>query len=162
VTRSTGRWRGLDPEMERWMPPTTGRRVAAVTHRALVMALGGYQGPRWISDHRPQPLRSRSTVQHFRTLLRREAVSRLRMKGESFRAIGRELGISQVAVWKLWKQTMDDLIDQSHAERKGRRLLAEAYRRMQEGDAEHFRVLFRCAVRRFGVRAATRLLGRLE
>jgi hypothetical protein len=57
---------------------------------------------------------------------------------------------------------MDDLIDQSHAERKGRRLLAEAYRRMQEGDAEHFRVLFRCAVRRFGVRAATRLLGRLE
>jgi len=152
----------LMPETEQLAISAGGGSRAPLSMAALAAYIGGYRGPHWRIDRRPQPLRGRRSAERVKTLLRRRAVARLRMGGLSFRKIGRELGISQVAVWKLWKQTMDDMIAWSRAERQGRRLLAEAYGWMQQGDAEHFRALFQVAVRGFGVRAATRLLGRLE
>lgn len=87
-------WKGLEPEMDRLMSdsPPPSRRL--VTWRMLLRFLGGYTEPRWARDRRPQPLRSRCVVQHFRTQLRRVAVTRLRMEGKSFREIGHVLGIS--------------------------------------------------------------------
>ena len=72
-----------------------------MTWTILLRLLGGYTEPRWIRGRLPQPLRSRCAVRHFRIQLRLVAGARLRMKGRSFREIGRELGISQVAAWKL-------------------------------------------------------------
>ena len=153
-------WKGLEPEKDRFMSdsPTSGRR--RVTWKMLLRFLGGYTEPRWWRDRRPQPLKSRCTVQHFRTQLRREAVTRLRMEGKSFREIGRELGISQVAAWKLWQQAVEDEIEQVFAEREGQRCLVEACRKMEEGDPEPFRFLFMKASRRFGVRVTARFVGR--
>ena len=150
-------WKGLGPERERFMserlPPHGGRRV---TWKMLLRFLGGYTEPRWWRDRRPQPLKSRCTVQHLRTLLRREAVTRLRMQGRSYRQIGRELGISQVAAWKLWQQTEEDVAELVSAEREGQRLLAEACRQMEQGDPEPFRELFEAVAKRFGVGVAKR------
>lgn len=152
-------WQGLEPEKDRFMidSPTSGRR--RVTWKMLLRFLGGYTEPRWWKDRRPQPLKSRSTVQHFRTLLRREAVTRLRMEGKSFREIGRELGISQVAAWKLWQQTVEDEIEKVGSELEGRRILADAWRRKLEGEFEPYQVLFGAVVRRYGKAAASRFLG---
>ena len=98
-------------------------------------------------------------VQHFRIQLRRVAVTRLRMKGKSFREIGRELGISQVAAWKLWQQTFEDVVEKACAEQEGRLLLIEACRKRDEGEPEPFRVLFKKVTGRFGVRVAVRFVG---
>lgn len=141
------------------MTESPARVERRVTWKMRLRFLGGYVEPRWWRDHRPQPLRSRVVVQHFRTHLRREAVSRLRMEGGWFRAIGRELGISQVAAWKLWQQTVEDAIEQHLAEREGQRILSEAGRRMAKGDTAPFNELCSRATRQFGIRATTRLLG---
>jgi hypothetical protein len=155
-------WQGLAPEKTRFMTGSPVRAERRVTWKMLLRFLGGYTEPRWWRDHRPQPLRSRVVVQHFRTHLRREAVTRLRIEGASFRAIGRELGISQVAAWKLWQQTVEDAIEQNLAEREGQRILAEACRRLGHGEPDPFRFLFRLTAGRFGTRVATKFLGRSE
>jgi hypothetical protein len=69
--------------------------------------------------------------------------TRLRMKARSFREIGRDLGISQIAAWKLWQQTFEDMVEQGDAEQEGRLLLIEAYRKWDEGDPEPFRMIFK-------------------
>jgi hypothetical protein len=94
-------WIGLKLEQDRFMVAEPERRQRRVTWKMILRLLGGYVEPHWWRDRRPQPLRSRMVVFHLRTHLRREAVARLRMEGMSFRQIGRELGISQVAAWKL-------------------------------------------------------------
>jgi hypothetical protein len=152
-------WQGLEPEKARFMSdlPTPSRR--RVTWKMVMRFLGGYTEPRWRRDRLPQPLKSRCAVQHFRTHLRREAVTRLRMEGKSFRQIGRELGISQVAAWKLWQQTVEDVIEQVCAEREGQRLLVEACRQIELGEDAPFRSLQRRVVERFGLRALRCFLG---
>lgn len=153
-------WKGLEPEKDRFMSDFAPPSRRWVTWTVLLRFLGGYTEPRWARDRRPQPLRSRCVVQHFRTQLRRVAVTRLRMKGKSFREIGRELGISQVAAWKLWQQTFEDVVEQACAEEEGRLLLIEAFRKKEEGDPAPFRVLFKKLTGRFGVRVTVRFLGR--
>lgn len=86
-------------------------------------------------------------------------VHRLRMEGKSFREIGRGIGVSQVAAWKLWQQTVEDVADQVFAEQEGLRLLIEACRKRDAGDPEPLRRLFQKVSGRFGVRVAARFLG---
>ncbi len=155
-------WRGLAPEKSHFMTGSLARAERCVTWKMLLRFLGGYTEPRWWRDHRPQPLRSRVVVQHFRTHLRREAVTRLRIEGASFRAIGRELGISQVAAWKLWQQTVEDVIEQRLAEVEGQRILAEACRGRELAKPDPFRSLVRLTAGRFGTWVATRFFGRPE
>jgi hypothetical protein len=81
------------------------------------------------------------------------------MKGKSFREIGRELGISQVAAWKLWQQITEDVIKQVYAEREGQRLLVEACRQMELGDGAPFLSIRKRAVEHFGLRLVRRFLG---
>jgi hypothetical protein len=83
----------------------------------------------------------------------------LRVEGKSFREIGRELGISQVAAWKLWQQTMEDVIEQACAEREGLRRLAEAWQQLDVGDEAPIRRLRADAARVYGIRVTQRLLG---
>ena len=99
------------------------------------------------------------SVQHFRTMLRREAVVRLRMEGKSFRQIGRELGISQVAAWKLWHQVVEDEIEKVFTERGGRQLLQEAFAMDQAGTPVELNQLRQLVIARFGSRVAARFLG---
>ncbi|RYD67799.1 MAG: hypothetical protein EOP83_02015 [Verrucomicrobiaceae bacterium] len=99
------------------------------------------------------------SIQHFRTMLRREAVVRLRMDGKSFRKIGRELGISQVAAWKLWHQVVGDEIEKVFAERGGRQLLQEAFDLDQSGTSLELSNLRQLVIARFGSRVAARFFG---
>ncbi len=150
-------WRGLEPEMERFMVPG-GRMKTRITMEVVVRFLGGYHGPFWRIDRRPQPLRGRRSVQRLRTALRRDAVARLKMEGMSFRQIGKELGISQVAAWKLWGQVLRDLIEVTHAERVGWSRLAEAQKQEVAGNPEPLLILLDEATHRFGVRAMSAML----
>jgi hypothetical protein len=120
----------------------------------------GYFEPVWWRDRRPQPLRSRMTTCHFRTLLRREAVARLRMKGRSFRQIGRELGVSQVAARKLWNQIVEDVIARVSAERRGEQILGAACQQRDAVSGEQLRRIWEIVGSRFGPRVANRFLGR--
>jgi hypothetical protein len=88
------------------------------------------------------------------------AVTRLKVSGKSYRAIGRELGVSHVAVWKLWQQMVDDLCAQAIAETVGWQRLHDAYACLNAGDATKFRVLWSQAAHRFGKRRVTQLFGR--
>jgi DNA-binding CsgD family transcriptional regulator len=126
----------------------------------LVRFLGGYDHPVWWIDRRPQPLRSRRVVQRVWTILRRNIVTRLKVSGKSYRAIGRELGVSHVAAWKLWHQVVDDHCAQALAESAGWKRLRDARTCLDVGDSSEFRILWSEAARRFGVRRTTRLLGR--
>ena len=114
----------LQPEIDRLV--RSGRRNDSGMLDQFAMKLGGYEGPRWRIDRRKQPLRSRRGHQRVLTHLRREAVIRLRMEGHSFRQIGRELGVSQVAAWKLWRQVVEDLGERAKAERIGWGMLQAA------------------------------------
>ena len=108
----------LQPEIDR-LVQRGGRRIESGALNQAAMKLGGYEGPRWRIDRRKQPLRSRRGHQRVLTHLRREAVIRLRLAGHSFRQIGRELGVSQVSAWKLWRQVVEDLGERAKAERIG-------------------------------------------
>jgi hypothetical protein len=152
-------WRGLAPEQERFMAVTPSRREKRVTWTMVLRLIGGYVEPRWSRDRRPQPLRSRMGVRHMRTMLRREAVARLRMEGKSFRQIGRELGVSQVAAWKLWQQLVEDEIEKVFAERHGERLLAEAWEQVESGRATELNRLRDLVSAHLGPRTAARFLG---
>lgn len=114
-------WECLRPELDKigCKPP----RRADSDLDQIALKLGGYQGPRWLKDRRKQPLRSRRSGQRLITHLRREAVVRLRLQDQSFRQIGRELGISQVAAWKLWRQVVTDLGERAVATRIGWQIL---------------------------------------
>lgn len=162
MTGGSDKWLALEPEFDRIMKADPGGPGSLVTMVVLVRFLGGYDGPRWWVDRRPQPLRSRRVVQHTWTILRRNTVTRLKMSGKSYRAIGRELGVSHVAAWKLWQQMVDDLCEQAIAERVGWERLRGACALMDAGDSTEVRVMWKQAARRFGVRQTTRLLGRLE
>lgn len=117
-------WECLKPELDQIGCKAPRRADSDLDQIAL--KLGGYQGPRWFKDRRKQPLRSRRSAQRLITHLRREAVVRLRLQNHSFRQIGQELGISQVAAWKLWRQVIDDLGERATAKRAGLRLLYAA------------------------------------
>ena len=152
-------WRGLAPEQERFMAVTTGPREKRVTWTMVLRLIGGYVEPWWLRDRRPQPLRSRRSVEHFRALLRRAAVTRLRLEGRSFRQIGRELGISQVAAWKLWHQVVADTVAQAQAEHKGALEFACAVQEQEVGNGAEME-LFRSRVQlRVGMRVTRRFLG---
>lgn len=130
--------------------------------KIIFRVLGGYDGPRWRIDRRPQPLRSRRTSQRFRTLLRREAVIRLKLEGKSFREIGRELRVSHVAAWKLWGQIVTDIIEQVRAEHSGAVALREAHERALGGDDQALWGIHVIAAAGVGVQATRRLLGSLD
>ena len=149
--------RALMPEVEKVAACSAGRRQPALTMAAVAALLGGYRGPHWSIDRRPQPLRGRKSADRVRTLLRRRAVTRLRMEGLSFRRIGRELGISQVAAWKLWRQVMRDVIEVGQAERLGWARLHEAKLRQDAGDGLAALLLLEEAVLGFGPRAMSTL-----
>jgi len=116
-------WESLKPELDKigCKPP---RRPESNLDQ-IALKLGGYQGPRWLKDRRKQPLRSRRSAQRVLTQLRRDAVVRLRLQERSFRQIGQELGISQVAAWKLWRQVLTDVGERSAARRIGWKLILE-------------------------------------
>lgn len=116
-------WECLQPELDKIgsKPP---RRPDSDMDR-IALKLGGYHGPRWLKDRRKQPLRSRRSGQRILTHLRRDAVVRLRLQELSFRQIGQELGISQVAAWKLWRQVVTDLGERAVARRIGWQILRQ-------------------------------------
>lgn len=157
VNNNSDRWRGLQPEMERFMQPH-GRKKTRITMEVVVRFRGGYRGPVWRIDRRSQPLRNRRTVERLRTLLRRDAVTRVKIGGKSFRQIGKELGISQVAAWKLWHQVLRDVIEIGCAERAGWARLAEAQRKEEAGNPEPLLLLLNEATLTFGVRAMSAML----
>jgi len=125
----------------------------------MLRLIGGYSEPRWWRDRRPQPLRSRRSVEHFRTLLRRVAVTRLRLEGCSFRQIGRELDVSQVAAWKLWQQVVEDVSAQVQAEHRGVRNLEFAAQQKETGNDAEMEKLRSQVRQHFGIRVANRFLG---
>lgn len=158
-----GRWAGLEPEVGRFMEfdaGDLGHRVAP--WRNMLRFIGGYECPRWTEDRRRQPLKSRKSMQHFETTLRRVAVRRLRLEGWSFRRIGRELGISQVAAWKFWKQWQEDEITRIQAELDGTEQLLVALEHLDAGDPLPLGELTERVSAQFGRRAATRMLGSLK
>lgn len=114
-------WQSLKPELDKI--GSKAPRLPESDMDQITLKLGGYHGPRWLKDRRKQPLRSRRSAQRFMSHLRRESVIRLRLQNQSFRQIGRELGISQVAVWKLWRQVVTDLGERTAARRAGLRIL---------------------------------------
>lgn len=124
----------LMPEVEQLAISAGGGPRAPLSMAAVAAYLGGYRGPHWRIDRRSQPLRGRRSAERVRTLLRRKAVTRLRMEGLSFRGIGRELGISQVAAWKLWHQVLRDVTEVGRAERAGWERLALARQQQDAGD----------------------------
>ena len=95
--------------------------------RQAVMRVGGYDGPSWLRDGRPKPLRDAMGRHTYFTLLRRMAVVRLKMHGLSFRQIGVRLGFSHVAAWKLWRQVVDDLQEQDRAFWRGEGILGAEF-----------------------------------
>ena len=155
-------WKGLEHEKSRFSDDIPRSSRHFVTWRVLLCFLGGYIEPRWWRDRRPQPLRSRCVVQRFRTLLRREAVIRLRLEGRSFREIGQELGISHVAVWKLWQQTQDDQIQQCESEILGQAIWSHAQSDAARGNIAAKTEIFDRVAGTFGVRIARRFLGRMR
>ena len=148
-------WKGLEP---RAGPLHDGQFSPARAAGGMddgVELLGGYVDPSWCRDRRPQPLRGRMTTCHFRTLLRRAAVARLRMEGRSLRQIGRELGVSQVAAWKLWHQMVEDVIARVSAERRGEHLLRAACQREDLDNGDQLRGIREIVRLRLGSRIAT-------
>lgn len=125
-------WECLRPELEQIGSKT--QRPTDSDLDQIALKLGGYQGPRWLKDRRKQPLRSRRSAERLITFLRREAVVRLRLQNQSFRQIGKELGISQVAAWKLWQQVLTDLGERAIARRLGYRLIQS--RQLEAIDSE--------------------------
>jgi DNA-binding CsgD family transcriptional regulator len=122
-TIDPSQWESLKPELDMIGSKPSRRPESDLDQLAL--KLGGYHGPRWLKDRRKQPLRSRRSAQRLITHLRREAVIRLRLQNQSFRQIGRELGISQVAAWKLWRQVVTDLGERAVARRIGWQILRQ-------------------------------------
>lgn len=116
-------WEALKPELDKIGSKLPRQPEPDLDQLAL--KLGGYHGPRWLKDRRKQPLRSRRSAQRVLTHLRRDAVVRLRLQNNSFRQIGQELGISQVAAWKLWRQVVTDLGERAAAKRIGWQILRE-------------------------------------
>ncbi len=137
-----------------------GTRNNSVSMDVMIRFLGGSDGPRWIKNRRPQPLRSQRMVQHTRTIFRRAVVTRLKLSDKLQRGIGGELGISHVAVWKLWQQVVDDCCDQAAAERVGWQQLNFASSQLAAGNTYEIRLVWKQAACRFGVRRTTRLLGK--
>ncbi len=124
-------WESLKPELDKIGSKASMRPESDLDQLAL--KLGGYHGPRWLKDRRKQPLRSRRSAQRLITHLRREVVIRLRLQSQSFRHIGRELGISQVAAWRLRRQVVADLGERATASRIGWQILRERV----ESPSEH-------------------------
>lgn len=160
MTRSKNEWQGLETELALWTRPQMGRQNDSVSMDATIRFLGGYDGPRWIKDRRPQPLRSRRMVQHIRTIIRRAAVTRLKLNDTSYRTFGRELGISHVAAWKLWQQMVNNVCARALAESVRWKRLSGACALLDAGDSSEFRVMWKQAAHRFGVKRTSQLLGR--
>lgn len=86
------------------------------------------------STSRPKPLRDKRTLQRYITSLRRWAVLKLWGHGMSFRQIGRRLGISRVAAWKLWWQVYNDQCEYGRAIQLGSEVLDRAQEEAEQGD----------------------------
>jgi len=84
------------------------------------------------------------------------------MNEKPFREIGRELGISQVAAWKLWQQVMEDQVERGQAEVFGARLWQEIHQKADDGDFSALAAAFDRVARHFGIQIARRFLGRIR
>jgi len=135
------------------LKPESAESSKKTSWSACYLLWGGYLGPSWQVDRRPKPLRDRRSVQRYITGLRRSAVLNLRIQNLSYRDIARRLGISHVAVWKLWHQAFDDFCKRSNALKRGETRLLRSMVAAENGQLDLLDELKQEAIAHFGKRA---------